>query len=372
MTSEGEENLLVSHLILMKEFLGFDVVLNVEIQAPYALRPFNTQSHSYSHPSFSLHSRLLSSLLSSIFSLQSTPSTRSSSSALVALLTHAKWDWKRLFQNGPPNLVSWESTKLEKALLSHSYRGKTLSPINRMIGYPNWRSRGFGFVSFRNQQDAQSAINDLTGKWLGSRQICCNWATKGIVSNDDKQSTFASLFFFIFLFEYKYKFVVYGKETTNSDAPKNNPQYTTAYVGNLAPELQVTQLDLHRHFHVLGAGVIEEVRVQRDKGFGFMRFSTHVEAALAIQMGNTQLLLYGRQIKFQTYFLPLPAASIPGLSPTDLLAYEQQLAMSKMGGVHALMHPQGQHLKQSSNGYGCCHSATHVLSVICSLSIYLV
>ncbi|KAK9676354.1 hypothetical protein RND81_11G071500 [Saponaria officinalis] len=26
------------------------------------------------------------------------------------------------------------------------------------------RSRGFGFVSFRNQQDAQSAINDLTGK----------------------------------------------------------------------------------------------------------------------------------------------------------------------------------------------------------------
>lgn len=25
------------------------------------------------------------------------------------------------------------------------------------------RSRGFGFVSFRNQQDAQSAINDLTG-----------------------------------------------------------------------------------------------------------------------------------------------------------------------------------------------------------------
>lgn len=27
-----------------------------------------------------------------------------------------------------------------------------------------------------------------------------------------------------------------GKETTNSDAPENNPQYTTVYVGNLAPE----------------------------------------------------------------------------------------------------------------------------------------
>lgn len=61
--------------------------------------------------------------------------------------------------------------------------------------------------------------------------------------------------------------------------------------------LQVTQLDLHRHFHALGAGVIEEVRVQRDKGFGFVRFSTHAEAALAIQMGNTQSYLYGKQIK---------------------------------------------------------------------------
>lgn len=27
-----------------------------------------------------------------------------------------------------------------------------------------------------------------------------------------------------------------GKEATNSDAPENNPQYTTVYVGNLAPE----------------------------------------------------------------------------------------------------------------------------------------
>lgn len=43
--------------------------------------------------------------------------------------------------------------------------------------------------------------------------------------------------------------------------------------------------------------MIEEVRVQRDKGFGFVRFSTHAEAALAIQMGNTQSLLCGRQIK---------------------------------------------------------------------------
>ncbi|CAN1287405.1 Oligouridylate-binding protein 1B [Linum perenne] len=175
------------------------------------------------------------------------------------------------------------------------------------------RSRGFGFVSFRNQQDAQSAINDLTGKWLGSRQIRCNWAAKGAGSNDDKQSSDG-------------KSVV---ELTNGTS-----------------------------------GVIEEVRVQRDKGFGFVRYSTHAEAAFAIQMGNTQSLLCGKPIKCSwgskptppgTSSNPLPPpAAAPmhgGVSAAELLAYERQLAMSKMGGVHALMHPQGQHhLKQAAMG----------------------
>ncbi|KAG5141808.1 hypothetical protein AAZX31_07G040000 [Glycine max] len=216
------------------------------------------------------------------------------------------------------------------------------------------RSRGFGFVSFRNQQDAQSSINDLTGKWLGSRQIRCNWATKGAGGNEEKQNSDAKS-----VVELTNGSSEDGKETSNSDAPENNPQYTTVYVGNLAPE--VTQLDLHRHFHALGAGVMEEVRVQRDKGFGFVRYSTHAEAALAIQMGNAQSLLCGKPIKCSwgskptppgTASNPLPppaAASLPGLSATDLLAYERQLAISKMGGVHALMHPQGQHhLKQAA------------------------
>ncbi|XP_024023157.1 oligouridylate-binding protein 1 isoform X2 [Morus notabilis] len=216
------------------------------------------------------------------------------------------------------------------------------------------RSRGFGFVSFRNQQDAQSAINDLNGKWLGSRQIRCNWATKGVSSNDDKQSSDS-------------KSVVEltsgtsdGQEKTNEDAPENNPQYTTVYVGNLAPE--VTSVDLHRHFHALGAGTIEDVRVQRDKGFGFVRFSNHAEAALAIQMGNARML-YGKQIKCSwgskptppgTSSTPLPppaAANMPGLSAADFAVYERQMAL-KMGSAQALMHPQGQHALKAAMGMG--------------------
>ncbi|KAJ0895749.1 putative RNA recognition motif domain, nucleotide-binding alpha-beta plait domain superfamily [Helianthus annuus] len=206
------------------------------------------------------------------------------------------------------------------------------------------RSRGFGFVSFRDQQDAQSAINDLTGKWLGSRQIRCNWATKGAGIGDEKQASDSKS-----VVELTNGSSEEGKEpTNNSDAPENNPQYTTVYVGNLAPE--VTQLELHRHFHSLGAGVIEEVRVQRDKCFGFVRYNNHTEAALAIQMGNTQSILYGKQIKqahtSRNKLKPLPPpVPAPMLSAADMLAYERQLAMNKM----ALMHPQAQHpLKQAT------------------------
>lgn len=206
------------------------------------------------------------------------------------------------------------------------------------------RSRGFGFVSFRDQQDAQSAINDLNGKWLGSRQIRCNWATKGAAGIDDKGSLESKS-----VVELTNGASEESKENTSDDAPENNPQYTTVYVGNLAPE--VTSVDLHRHFHALGAGAIEDVRVQRDKGFGFVRYSTHAEAARAIQLGNAQIL-YGKPIKCSWGSKPTPSGTsstplpppvqVPVFSAADLAAYERQLALSKMGGAQALMQAQAQ------------------------------
>lgn len=54
--------------------------------------------------------------------------------------------------------------------------------------------------------------------------------------------------------------------------------------------------------------------------------------------------------------LPPPApASLAGFSAADILAYERQIAMSKMAGIppHPLMHPQQQHaLKAASMGMG--------------------
>ncbi|KAK4428795.1 Oligouridylate-binding protein 1 [Sesamum alatum] len=223
----------------------------------------------------------------------------------------------------------------------------TCSDARVMWDQKTGRSRGFGFVSFRSQQDAQSAINDLTGKWLGSRQIRCNWATKGAGSDDQQSSDSKNIV------ELTNGTSEEGQEKRNEDAPENNPQYTTVYVGNLAPE--VTSVDLHRHFHALGVGVIEDVRIQRDKGFGFVRYSTHAEAARAIQMGNARIL-FGKPVKCSwgnkptppgTSSAPLPppaAAHMPGFTAADLAAYERQLALSKMSAAQALMNPQAQRL----------------------------
>lgn len=42
--------------------------------------------------------------------------------------------------------------------------------------------------------------------------------------------------------------------------------------------------------------MIEDVRVQKDKGFGFVRYRTHEEAAFAIQAANGRVIC-GKSVK---------------------------------------------------------------------------
>ncbi|XP_065849845.1 RNA-binding protein 208-like isoform X1 [Euphorbia lathyris] len=247
-----------------------------------------------------------------------------------------------------------------------------------MWDHKTGRSKGYGFVSFRNQQDAQGAINDLTGKWLGNRQIRCNWATKGSGSTEDKQ-----------MGDNQNAVVLTsgssegGQENASDDAPENNPSYTTVYVGNLSHE--VTQAELHCQFHALGAGVIEEVRVQRDKGFGFVRYNTHDEAANAIHMANGKII-HGKSMKCSWGSKPTPpgTASNPlpppptqpyqilpstginhGYSATDLLVYQRQLALSQAAASglsgQALVQLTGQHGLAAAASMGVNSGGSHAL-----------
>ncbi|KAJ1563729.1 hypothetical protein HK096_011312, partial [Nowakowskiella sp. JEL0078] len=40
------------------------------------------------------------------------------------------------------------------------------------------KSRGYGFVAFREKTDAEKAITTMNGEWLGSRPVRVNWANQ--------------------------------------------------------------------------------------------------------------------------------------------------------------------------------------------------
>lgn len=40
------------------------------------------------------------------------------------------------------------------------------------------KSRGFGFVVYKEKADAEKALAGMNGQWLGSRAIRCNWANQ--------------------------------------------------------------------------------------------------------------------------------------------------------------------------------------------------
>lgn len=132
------------------------------------------------------------------------------------------------------------------------------------------KSRGFGFVAFRDKTDAEQAIATMNGEWLGSRPIRCNWATQKGMER--------SLFCYIddgslILFN-----SMSGQTATPPPQPgqqlpyqiviQQTPNYVTSvYVGNLPPE--TTESDIRRPFEQMGR--LAEVRLQADRGFAFVK-----------------------------------------------------------------------------------------------------
>ncbi|XP_069468037.1 nucleolysin TIAR isoform X2 [Ambystoma mexicanum] len=126
------------------------------------------------------------------------------------------------------------------------------------------KSKGYGFVSFFNKLDAENAIVHMGGQWLGGRQIRTNWATrkppapKSTQENNTKQLKF--------------------EEVVNQSSTKN----CTVYCGGIAAGL--TDQLMRQTFSPFGQ--IMEIRVFPEKGYSFIRFSTHESAAHAIVSVN--------------------------------------------------------------------------------------
>jgi nucleolysin TIA-1/TIAR len=167
----------------------------------------------------------------------------------------------------------------------------TMSDARVMWDMNSGKSRGYGFLAFRDKTDAEQAIATMNGEWLGSRAIRVNWAnqkTQGSPAvgmsprpGGAAQGTAPAPINF------------QGGPLTYESVVQQTPAFnTTVYVGNLVP--YCTQADLIPLFQSIG--YLSEIRMQSDRGFAFVKLDTHEHAAMAIVQLQGQMV-HGRPIK---------------------------------------------------------------------------
>uniref|UniRef100_A0A8C5I5H4 RRM domain-containing protein n=1 Tax=Gouania willdenowi TaxID=441366 RepID=A0A8C5I5H4_GOUWI len=180
------------------------------------------------------------------------------------------------------------------------------------------KSKGYGFVSFFNKLDAENAIVNMAGQWLGGRQIRTNWATrkppapKNAQDNGSKQLRFDDV------------------------VTQSSPQNCTVYCGGIQSGL--SEHLMRQTFSPFGQ--IMEVRVFPEKGYSFIRFSSHDSAAHAIVSVNGTAI-EGHLVK--CYW---------GKESTDMTKSPQQVEYGQWGQWNQVYgNPQQQYGQYVTNGW---------------------
>ena len=167
----------------------------------------------------------------------------------------------------------------------------TLSDARVMWDMNSGKSRGYGFLAFRDKTDAEQAIATMNGEWLGSRAIRVNWANQKTQGGPPTSSTGSPMSGGGGTAPAPMNFL--GGPLSYETVVQQTPAYnTTVYVGNLVP--YCTQADLIPLFQSIG--YLSEIRMQADRGFAFVKLDTHEHAAMAIVQLQGQMV-HGRPIK---------------------------------------------------------------------------
>lgn len=157
----------------------------------------------------------------------------------------------------------------------------TVTDARVMWDHSTGRSRGYGFVAFLEKADADRAITEMDGKWLGSRTIRCNWANQKSATTRSPAPSHSPA-------------PSAPRRSTNFEeiATQSPASNSTIYVGNLpanTPE-NVVRTSFQNY------GTIEEVRIQPGRCFGFVKFQNHDQATNAI-IGSYDMTLGGQPIR---------------------------------------------------------------------------
>ncbi|KAL2828442.1 hypothetical protein BDW59DRAFT_159648 [Aspergillus cavernicola] len=140
------------------------------------------------------------------------------------------------------------------------------------------RSRGYGFVAFRERGDADKALNSMDGEWLGSRAIRCNWANQKGQPSISQQQAMAAMGMTPTTPFGHHHFPTHGIQSYDMVVQQTPQWQTTCYVGNLTPYTTQNEIvPLFQNF-----GYVVETRMQADRGFAFIKMDSHENAAMAI------------------------------------------------------------------------------------------
>lgn len=154
----------------------------------------------------------------------------------------------------------------------------SISEARVMWDMKTGRSRGYGFVAFRERNDAEKALANMDGEWLGSRAIRVNWANQKGQPSISQQQAMAAMGITPTTPFGHHQFPTQGTQSYEMVLNQTPGWQTTCYVGNLTP--YTTQNDLVPLFQNFGNVV--ETRFQSDRGFAFVKMESHEVAAMAI------------------------------------------------------------------------------------------
>ncbi|OTF81035.1 nucleolysin TIAR-like protein [Euroglyphus maynei] len=210
------------------------------------------------------------------------------------------------------------------------------------------KSKGYGFVSFVKRQDAENAIAGMNGQWLGHRPIRTNWATRkmsslkgnsgggiggscvGVNSNDNNMVIGPNV---------NNRTAKY-EEVFNSSSITNCTVYCGGIMNGLTEELM--QKTFSRF------GTIQEIRVFKEKGYAFIKFTCKEAATNAIVMMNNQEIL-GQTVKCSWGKETNDAVTMMGMPTTTsnlnavAAAVAAQANLAAAAATTPLIYPYGHH-----------------------------
>ncbi|SNX82571.1 related to PUB1 - major polyadenylated RNA-binding protein of nucleus and cytoplasm [Melanopsichium pennsylvanicum] len=222
----------------------------------------------------------------------------------------------------------------DSMLQSFFSRFSSLADVRVMYDAETGKSRGFGFISLRQKQDAERCIITMHGQWLGGRQVRVNWAnqknqnqatttTSTNLSNSLKPpSQHSSNSYFdaktqllemaafalptVPRLPRRHTAVDHTRTIANNLSRKFNydeivsaapPTQTSVYVGNISP--LTSESDLVRIFAPFNHGHPLEARIPHGRGYGFVTLASHEKAASAICTLSIQgVFMHSRWLRF--------------------------------------------------------------------------